>query len=320
MNYTDGRLKITIVISNVLWFFSLLSLFILFFIGGPSYYSSPVFKEFWNIGHILFFALTTYKLIQLINYKSTLAIILFSFLYCFTLGVTIELLQSKVGRSVDVHDLYRDALGTLLTLSVYVYKNKKNIKIKYATHTLLLISVLLIIIDQSKLYQAIKVDIEARYNFPYLADFENSNELMQWTGSNLSLSSRHVLSGLYSMKAVLSANTKYSGITLKHMPNNWQGYDYLIINIYSPNEGKLTIQTKITDYEHDMNAQYYSNRFNSNYILLGRQWNTIKIKLEDIENSPKSRKLDLTKISQLGLFTSGLKENKIIYLDAITLI
>jgi hypothetical protein len=83
--------------SNIAWFLAVISLFILFFIGGPSYYS-PIFKELWNMGHILFFALTTYKLISLIKHKTTLVILTSSLIYCFTLSTLIELVQSKIGR------------------------------------------------------------------------------------------------------------------------------------------------------------------------------------------------------------------------------
>ena len=44
------------------YFFPVLTLImalmtILFFIGGPDYHSSRTFKSFWNLGHILYFAL-----------------------------------------------------------------------------------------------------------------------------------------------------------------------------------------------------------------------------------------------------------------------
>jgi VanZ family protein len=310
----------TLPISSLLWLSTLTILFLLFFIGGPSYYSSPVYKEFWNIGHIIFFALSTYLLIRLFKEKPLRFIIFISFSYCLILGSSIELLQSKIGRSMDLHDLYRDILGSLLALTFLFYqRNKKNgSNQKYLS--LLLLSFVLIALDQKQLVQAIHVNLQARNSFPILGDFESSNELKQWSGKGLSLSSKHVLTGLFSMEVELSATTKYSGFTLKHMPKNWEGYSYLLINIYNPDESSLKIKAKITDYEHDLNAQRFNNRYNNNYTLLAGQWNTIKIKLEDIKNSPKNRKLNLTEMSQLGLFTSSLKENKIIYLDAITLI
>jgi hypothetical protein len=302
-------------------------MFVLFFIGGPSYYSSTVFKEFWNIGHILFFALSTYKIIFLIKHKPILIISLTSFIYCILLGGAIELIQSKINRSVSLHDLYRDGIGTLLAFSIFFYKHSKTHKKKQNNNQftrlsiiLILTSSTLIIFDQNKLYQSLKVNLQARQNFPILADFDNKNELQQWKGNNLTLSPQHVLTGLYSMKVELSSKTQYAGFTLKEFPSNWQGFEYLLINIYNPNKHIIKICTKISDFEHDLRNQSYNNRFNKCFTLLSNQWNNIKITLEDVKNSPKGRRLDLSNISQLGLFTSGLKNNKIIYLDGIILL
>ena len=153
------------MIPNILWLMVVIALFVLFFIGGPSYYSSPVFKELWNIGHILFFALTTYKLISLIKHKTTFIILASSLIYCFTLGALIELVQSKIGRSLDWHDIYRDALGTFLALSIYIYQKNRFDKGSFLASSYFIIASLLIIIDQNKLFQTIKIDIAARSKF-----------------------------------------------------------------------------------------------------------------------------------------------------------
>ena len=318
--------------SSLIWLPLSFSLFLLFFIGGPSYYSSPVFKEFWNIGHIIFFAMTTYILIEFIKHQHIGIVITLALAYCFVLGMAIELLQAKIGRNFDLHDVYRDALGGFFAISVYFNKqlitkkvpqqipNKTTKKLKAFVMLTFALSVILIALDQVRLYQLIKLDLKIRHNFPIIADFENKHELKQWSGKNLTISNEYVLTGLYSMKVELSAETKYSGFTLKHMPSNWSNYQYLLINIYNPNPETLKLSAKITDFEHDINNQAYNNRYNQTIMLAGNQWTKVKIKLADIKNAPKKRKLDLSQMSQLGLFTLGLTENRMIYLDSITLI
>lgn len=323
IGYKNGVVTIILPISSLLWFFVLSVMFTLFFVGGPSYYSSPIYKEFWNIGHIIFFSLSTYQLIMFFNKKSFIFIASISFGYGLILGSAIELLQSRMNRSMDLHDLYRDILGTLLALAFFFYQNKKKQNannIHYQYLLLFILSFVLIAIDQKRLVQAIQVKLQAQNNFPMLADFETSNELKQWSGKNLSLSNKHVLTGLFSMEAKLSAATKFSGFSLKQMPSDWRGFEYLLINIYNPNENIIKICTKISDVDHDLKNQSYNNRFNQCFSLLGNQWNNIKIPLINIENSPKGRKLEMNNMSQLGLFTSGLKSDKIIYLDGITLL
>jgi hypothetical protein len=306
--------------SNIGWFLAVISLFILFFMGGPSYYSSPAFKELWNMGHILFFALTTYKLISLIKHKTTLVILASSLIYCFILGTLIEIVQSKIGRSLDLHDIYRNVLGTFLALSIYIYQKSRFDKGNFLAGSYFIIASLLIIIDQNKLFQTIKIDVAAWSKFPILASFESKLALKQWSGNDLSLSTDKTLTGLYSLKVELGTETKYSEVTLMHMPSNWEGYNDLIINIYNPAEGALKITTKITDYQHDLSEQAYSDRYNKSFTLLASQWNIIKISLEDIKNSPETRELKLDNISRLSLFTTGLTEDKVIYIDSITLL
>jgi hypothetical protein len=330
--YNNGLVTITFKISSLLWLLLSFTLFLLFFIGGPSYYSSPVFKEFWNIGHIIFFAITTYLLITFIKHKHIGIIITLAFAYCFVLGMAIELLQAKIGRSFDLHDVYRDILGGCLAISYYFNEqfltkkapqqtpNKASRKLKAFARLTFLFSLILITLDQTRLYQLIKLDIQIRNNFPMIADFENKNELKQWSGKNLTISNEYVLTGLYSMKVELSAETKYSGFTLKHMSSNWSNYQYLLINIYNPSSETLKLSAKITDFEHDIHNQAFNNRYNQTITLAGSQWTKVKIKLADIKNGPNKRKLDLSQMSQLGLFTTGLTENKIIFLDSITLI
>lgn len=317
---TYQRRTIALAISNIGWLLALISLFLLFFIGGPSYYSSPVFKELWNIGHILFFALTTYKLISLIKHQTTLVILVLSLIYCFTLGTLIELVQSKIGRSLDLHDIYRDALGTFLALSIYIYQKSRFDKGSFLVSSYLIIASLLIIIDQNKLFIIIKMDITARYNFPVLASFESKLALKQWSGNHLSLSTDKTLTGLYSLKIKLSNESKYSTVTLINMPRNWEGYNDLVINIYNPAKDALKITTKITDYQHDLSNQAYNDRYNKSFTLLKAQWNIIKISLEDIKNSPETRELKLDDISRLSLFTTGVTEDRVIYIDSVTLI
>ena len=149
---------------------------------------------------------------------------------------------------------------------------------------------------------------------------ESKLALKQWSGPNLSLSTEKTLTGLYSLKVGLSNKSKYSTVTLIHMPNNWEGYNYLALNIYNPNKDALKITTKITDYQHDLSEQLHNDRYNKNFTLLASQWNIIKISLEDIKNSPETRELKLDNISRLSLFTTGLTEDKVIYIDSITLL
>jgi VanZ family protein len=94
----------------------LVVLFALFFVGGPNIHSSRHFKAFWNLGHILFFALVPYLLFSyrkwLAGRFSAQALIVLGI--CLVLGVLIELVQYDFKRTPDVGDVFRDVIGCLV--------------------------------------------------------------------------------------------------------------------------------------------------------------------------------------------------------------
>jgi VanZ family protein len=92
---------------------------LLFFFGGPDYYSTRSFKHFWDLGHIVFFAIFTYIILSLWQKLSNQTFWhqcawIFGITLC--LGVIVEIGQSGIGRSPDFGDLIRDFIGASLTL------------------------------------------------------------------------------------------------------------------------------------------------------------------------------------------------------------
>jgi hypothetical protein len=105
--------------------------------------------------------------------------------------------QSKISRSLELHDIYRDALGKFSASSIYIYQKSRFEKGNVLAFSYLIIASLLILIDQNKLLQTIKIDIAARSKFPVLAILESKLALKQWYGNHLSLSTDKALTGLY---------------------------------------------------------------------------------------------------------------------------
>ena len=100
---------------NLLPYF-LVILSVLFFVGGPNYQSARHFKTFWNLGHILFFALLPYELFRRRKWLAgrftaqttiTLGI-------CLVLGALIEFFQYDFQRTPDSGDVIRDIIGGLV--------------------------------------------------------------------------------------------------------------------------------------------------------------------------------------------------------------
>ena len=104
-------------INKIFVFIILLVGSVLLFFGGPDYYAARSYKNIWNIGHILLFFTFTYALLNYygkMKKQNILGQFLLLSLFVLIIGVSVELLQVKIDRDLDFHDVWRDFLGMLL--------------------------------------------------------------------------------------------------------------------------------------------------------------------------------------------------------------
>ena len=292
-------------------------MFPLFFFGGPDYYSSRTFKNFWNLGHVVFFAFFVHLLLidnRLFREKSFFQKLVYCLLISIVLGVAIELLQSGTNRDVDITDLWRDVLGALIGFFFSPLSlNKQLLKVSQVVLIFLLLHQLI------PWFMTLADEINARDQFPMLSDFESEIELTRWESGDASISISNALaySGNNSLKVDFGTE-KYSGFALKYFPNDWSKYNNLFLAIY--NEGEmLNITIRIHDHLHTQGEQAYSDRYNQSMVL-EKGWNTIDISLENVAKAPKMRRLDLSRVNGLGIFVTEQSAPKTIYLDSVKLL
>ncbi len=172
--------------SHSLWFISILLLTgsILLFIGGPDYYSSRSLKHFWDMGHVLYFALFAILLsrwsviarMPLIWQWATILTIAFLF------GVSIEFMQYGTTRTPDIGDVLRDLNGTLLAL-VFGPLGSKLLPDKRRL-TLQLSVVALTLVLLSPFARSLIDEAISWYQFPLLSGFETPFEIDRWQGDD----------------------------------------------------------------------------------------------------------------------------------------
>jgi len=94
---------------------SLILLTVLFFFGGPGYYSPRSFQAAWNIGHIIYFALLALVVLSRPskNPRGPVIKILIILGLTLVIGVLVELIQADFQRSPDMGDLFRNLIGAL---------------------------------------------------------------------------------------------------------------------------------------------------------------------------------------------------------------
>lgn len=105
---------------------------VLFFFGGPDYYSPRSFQAVWNLGHIIYFALLALVIFSWPSKKPHDPVIQILVVLGLTLviGIFVELFQGWFQRTPDSDDLFRDLLGALCGI-VFLWPTFRALDIRF---------------------------------------------------------------------------------------------------------------------------------------------------------------------------------------------
>jgi len=288
------------------------------FAGGPDTYSSRSFRHFWDTGHIVYFALLAgllarWRFVARMSLPVRWTIIL---VITLLLGVSIEVLQYGAGRTPDAGDVLRDLTGCLLVLAF----GSPGFALETASwRRSLQVSVLVLLLVQLwPLAESLIDEAIARQQFPLLSDFETPFETDRWEGNaGLSVESMPSVSEGKLLKLSLTT-AQYSGVSLSHFNGNWISFRTLNISLYNPDASPLEITCRIHDLQHVAGDQEFEDRFNRSFLLLPG-WNPVVIDLNEVKESPATRRMDMNHIQGVGIFAASLPAPRIIYLDNVRL-
>ncbi len=295
-----------------------LLIFPLFFISGPAYQSARSLHEFWNLGHVVFFALFAilvyYYLLP--QFLPSISRICLSLVLVFLVGMGIEIAQlGASGRTVGWDDFFRDLAGAGLVFfwQVGISGNNRCAIIFSRIAACIIAAVCLV-----PLSCALLDEYQARREFPLLSGFEHRFELGRWADANrLRRVGYPVRAGKYSAEIRLTTD-RYSGVSLFHFPQDWRGKNALAFSVFNPGE-PVELLFRVHDRLHTGDKQEYHDRFNGSRIL-ARGWNDIVIPMTAIHDAPASRKMDLAHIRGFGLFVMDQPEPRLLYLDDVRLV
>ena len=304
----------------LLVFILLLVGFPFFFYGGPGYHAERSFKEAWNLGHVLFFSLTTWLVIKYVLLgrlrEKSWGFFLLVFCSVLVAGIGIELLQGVAGgRSIDKWDLYRNQLGCLtafaLTGSLPLPRKGK--------WFLRAVVVCLLFFAVWPLYPALSDERLARNQFPLLADFETSYELSRWIDVHqLQRQQEFVRHGKYGVRVQLSTAT-YSGTYLFYFLHDWRDYRKLHFSVYNPEDEVLALHCRMHDtLHHEQYGGVFADRFHKRFELQPG-WNDLSVSLQEVRTSPATRLMDMAQVEGFGLFVVRQQRAHVLYMDYIYL-
>lgn len=287
---------------------SVVLIFPLFFVGGPSETSRPVYRAIWNLGHIGFFAIVTAILLERVprlrpdrGLRSLLTITA----AVLAVGIMIEVLQYGTSREPDLHDIWRNLLGCWLVWAWGLGKGQ-------GRPGALAVLGLCLTFEFFLIGKTEFVDWQIQHQLPVVSELEHQRDLEQWSGE-VELSHDFAAFGKASLKVQLDTDL-YSGATLNRLPEDWRGFRWLKFAVYNPDADALQLTLRINDKKHEHGDYRYQDRFNTR-LTAQPGWNHFAIDLDQVRSSPADREMEMGNIFKVVIFAVRLPAPRVIYLD-----
>jgi hypothetical protein len=288
-----------------------------FFAGGPGYDNARSFKEAWNLGHLLFFALFTMAADKYFSlcHRPTLAKYSQYLLMIVGFAFGIEFLQTlSPGRQSSLQDILLGVSGAVLVLLWHASGRVNKVgKIIFRSCGTGIISICLL-----PFLLTLYDEYRAWWDFPVLGDFESAFELSRWENQDrIARVQAPVRTGNFALTALFTTE-KYSAIGIRYFPGDWGAAQALTFSVYNPGE-MVVLHYRVHDWKHTGGNQEYDNRFNGQ-TSLAPGWNTITVPIAEVVSGPKYRRMDLAHIRGLAFFVTEQPYPRVLYFDDVRLL
>lgn len=223
-----------------------------------------------------------------------------AFVLAVATGGVVELIQPMLGRGAEITDLVNDALGAIAALGVLAFIRSRK------TLALLMAALAVVPVGWPVVDAAVASVIRAR-EFPVLlgGDPWPDRYFIRARGveilrAEIPMPWRRV--GDPPSLLVRTIGTRWPGVTHSEPYPDWRGRSKLMIDLTNPELQPLALTLRVHDRIHDNRAV---DRFNLNLVLAASRRQTIVIPLEDIEQAPADRRIDLSRMAGLIIFGNG---------------
>lgn len=279
-------------------------------------FNTQWFHHLSTLTHAALFGVIGWLILQRSELETSSITLRISAVVGFTLvsGSLIEGLQSVTGRSPSLADMTANLAGAgAVAIVVAPQGHPKWPRLRLPAY-LVAATLLAPVLFEPGIYVWNAASI--RHNFPTLSNLEGAYEQRRWSGG--SVDSRIVREGKKALRFDLSP-ARYSGPTLTHFARDWRGYRALRISIFNSSSSALPLTLFILDREHRRLGSPYEDRYNTHFALAAG-WNDLEIELSAIASAPRDREMDLSDISEIGVFTTALPAPSTMYIDAMVLV
>lgn len=273
----------------------------------------------WNLGHIFLFAVWVLILHPYLNRfcESTgkRIIVLLAITAC--LGLLIEIGQTWTSRSFSIIDLVFNFGGTLLALSILVWRGQLGLRRRWR-NMIYGLTAAMVAVALNPVFLSLLDELHMKQEFPLLADFESPLEHSRWYEYTAAINVTSELGDNRTLRVELDT-VKYSGFAMIFFPRDWRDYDQLRFEVFNPGTQALALVLRIHDGRHyRTGGGNFHDRFN-NDLRIAPGWNSLVVNLNDVAKAPRDRAMDMDDIRSIWLFSVDLPSPRRVYLDDLRL-
>jgi len=224
-------------------------------------------------------------------------------------GIGVEWLQTFVGRDASWDDVVTDALGAACALAFVLWRPGASMP-SPGRLTRGLALVVMLTCAAGILYPL--AEAGAAYSrrtslLPALAQFNTPLDLYFVEPKGVSIVPERLPDNWGSPVDPISLRVNviggsYPGVAFTEPVRNWRSWSVLKVDVTNPDARPLYFNVRVHDVAHRV---HYDDRFNRRFEIDGSTRTTISIPLQDIQQGPKSRVLDLAAIAGIIVFTDG---------------
>jgi hypothetical protein len=221
------------------------------------------------------------------------------------LGILTELLQIPLERDASLADLLDDALGAWAGMAGFAWFDSR---VSRGARVAMLVSGALAgLVIVQPLAAALQAYAAKRAAFPVIADYRRSLDdyFLDYRSVSISHEPLPVRWSGFDGESALRVSFepgRWPGIELFEVEPGWTGFDALVLDLTNPADRSVELIVRVHDRAHNGDLD---DRFNRRLTLRPETRSTIRIPLEDVRNAPRSRSLNLSRVSTLMLFVDG---------------
>lgn len=291
----------------------------LFFVPNDNETTHTIWTEIWNLGHLGAFLciwLFVFNIFPWFQRLSATRLILLVCVSTLVLAELIEYVQGLIGRDDEWQDVWDSGVGAILCVTFFSAQVRK--MVRWQRYAWRLVAIVVLVAVPWSIWSALTDEYFIRRQFPVLSDFSTPFEMRRWQKNTATIHLQKSGEPDVPFLAVDFHPAIYSTVTLKYFYPDWRGYKHIVLDATNPESVNFRVILRIHDRLHKKHNYALNDRFNRTLLIHpGRQ--RVTIDMDDVQNAPVSRKMDMQHIEELSLFTMHSKSQHHLWIHRVYL-